>query len=261
MDIFKYVKDNFKIYTIEECKQLKDKGAFGFVYMTKCKVNGKLYIGQKKFNHGFKTYLGSGTLFTRAVKKHGKENFERIILEIAYSKEELNDYEIKYIELFGANEKDNDLFYNIAIGGNFVVCLKGEEHPMYGKHQSEEARKKQSEARKGKYVGEDNSMYGKHQSEEARKKQSEARKGEKYSGIKNGNAKLVVCIFPNGEIIKDICIKELAEKLKISEPIVRKILNSKQPYKVPNRKDFEYLKPLEGIIIMYYEDYLKEQNQ
>ena len=131
-EIFNYLKAKFKVYTIEECEQLKDKGAFGFIYITQCKVNGKLYIGQKKLNQGFTTYLGSGTIFKQAVKKYGRDNFERIVLEVAYSQEELDDFEIKYIKLFDASEKYNrDLFYNRALGGHAGEYLKGKKHPRY----------------------------------------------------------------------------------------------------------------------------------
>ena len=195
-EIFNYLKDNFRIYTNKECKQLeKNEGAYGVIYITQCKVNGKMYIGQKKIDRkDFDTYLGSGVIFTKAVDKHGRDNFERIILEIAYSKEELDYFEIKYIELFEASEKYNrDLFYNIACGGS-GACLKGKDNPNYGKEFSEETKKKLSEANKGKklseetkkkmseaHKGESNFMYDKHHSEEARKKMSEARKGKYHS--------------------------------------------------------------------------------
>ena len=282
-EIFNYLKSNFKVYTNEECKQLeKDEGAFGVIYMTQCKVNNKLYIGQKKIDRkDFVTYLGSGTLITKAVDKYGKDNFERIILEVAYSQEELNNFEIKYIRLFDASEKYNrDLFYNRAIGGG-VIGLKGKDSPWYGKHHTEETRRKQSDGNRGKYVseetrkkigernrgkyvseetrkkqsearrGENNPMYGKHRTEEARKKQSDGRKG-KYIGENNPRAKLVVCIFPDGRIIKDVCIKELAEELEVTRGLVRKILNSHEPYK-PTKK---HLERLNGVIIIKQEDYL-----
>ena len=133
-EIFDYLKDNFRIYTIEECEQLeKDKGAYGVIYITQCKINKKMYIGQKKIDRpDFDTYLGSGTILKQAVEKYGKDNFERIILEVAYSQEELDSFEIKYIELFEASEEYNDLFYNIALGGHTGgVCLKGENSPNY----------------------------------------------------------------------------------------------------------------------------------
>ena len=73
----------------------------------------------------------------------------------------------------------------------------GEKHPMYGKHHteeskkknreahtgkhtSEETRRKMREARKRKYVGENSPFYGKKHSEETKKKMSEASKGNKY---------------------------------------------------------------------------------
>ena len=52
--------------------------------------------------------------------------------------------------------------------------MKGENNPRFGKHHSAEARKKISEARKGKQ----SCMNGKHLSEETRKKMSEAHKGK-----------------------------------------------------------------------------------
>jgi len=52
---------------------------------------------------------------------------------------------------------------------------KGENHPFYGKHHSEEAKHKISKAKKG----ENNSMYGKHLSVETKKKISKANKGKK----------------------------------------------------------------------------------
>ena len=76
-------------------------------------------------------------------------------------------------------------------------CFKGEKCAMYGKHHSEESRKKMSEARKRHTVsevwrrsksesmkGEKNPFYGKHHSEEVRKKMSESRRGKKRGPYK-----------------------------------------------------------------------------
>jgi hypothetical protein len=54
----------------------------------------------------------------------------------------------------------------------------GEDNPLYGKTLSPEHRRKISEAKKGKFTGENNPMYGKSHSDEARRKMSEANKGE-----------------------------------------------------------------------------------
>jgi hypothetical protein len=59
------------------------------LYKTTNLINGKTYIGihqTKNINDG---YLGSGLYFLRAVKKYGKENFKREILEFCSSFDEL----------------------------------------------------------------------------------------------------------------------------------------------------------------------------
>ena len=53
----------------------------------------------------------------------------------------------------------------------------GEKNPNFGKHHSEETRKKMSEALKG----EKNPNFGKHQSEDTRKKLSESLKGRTFT--------------------------------------------------------------------------------
>lgn len=47
-----------------------------YVYKTINKINGKMYIGSHygKLNDD---YLGSGLLITRAIEKHGKQNFKK----------------------------------------------------------------------------------------------------------------------------------------------------------------------------------------
>ena len=163
------------------------KNPYGFIYITTNMINGKRYIGQKKFCHGWKTYLGSGTLFRKSLNKYGKENFKRDIVAIAYTKEELNNLEIQFIRNYNANDKDK--FYNITEGGEGCLGLSGELNSMYGKHHTKEAKEKIRKANSG----ENNYFYGKHHTEEARKKISEANKG-KYIGNKSIFSKSVICI-------------------------------------------------------------------
>ena len=61
---------------------------FGFFYITTCIANNKKYLGQRKYSHGWKSYLGSGVAFKNAVKKYGKENFKRVIICKADTAEE-----------------------------------------------------------------------------------------------------------------------------------------------------------------------------
>ena len=190
---------------------------YGFIYITINVVNGKKYIGQKKFRNGWKTYLGSGVAFKNAIKKYGRENFHREIIAIAYSKEELNNLEIEFIKLHNAVKSDN--YYNIAIGGG-VVGLSGKNHPNYGKHYSNELKKKLSESHRTRTVSEErkqylrevnkgtgNPFYNKHHSEKTKKKWSEERKG-KNTGGDSPQAHKVICLT-TGKIFD--CIKYGAE--------------------------------------------------
>lgn len=101
---------------------------YGFIYITTNMVNGKKYIGQKKLDSKWKNYLGSGKAFKRAIKKYGGENFHRDIVAIAYSKEELDNLEIEFIELHNAVKSED--YYNIKTGG-------GSGNPYAGKTEEE----------------------------------------------------------------------------------------------------------------------------
>lgn len=60
-------------------------------------VNGKMYVGQHDGSN--KNYFAGGKLIKKAIKKYGKENFKReILVEGLFSKEELNELEIKHIK-------------------------------------------------------------------------------------------------------------------------------------------------------------------
>lgn len=88
---------------------------YGFIYITTNNINGKKYIGQKKFNVQWKNYLGSGTHLLRSINKYGRDNFTREIVAIAYSKLELDKLEIEFIK--NHNAVDSKYYYNIGHGG------------------------------------------------------------------------------------------------------------------------------------------------
>lgn len=90
---------------------------YGFIYITTNHINGKKYIGQRIYSRtGWKTYLGSGIVLNRAIKKYGKENFSKEIIEECDSKEHLDEREIYWISYYNAIKSRN--FYNIASGGD-----------------------------------------------------------------------------------------------------------------------------------------------
>lgn len=91
---------------------------YGFIYITTNHINGKKYIGQKKYdkyNH-WKTYLGSGILLSRAINKYGRENFSKEIIEECETRDKLNAREKYWI--FYHDAVNSDKFYNLASGGD-----------------------------------------------------------------------------------------------------------------------------------------------
>ncbi len=121
---------------------------YGFIYMTRNKVNGKLYIGQHKRTMDMRDiddswYLGSGTLLRKAILKYGEENFERRILYECNSPQKLNYMEKVFISYYDA--VGDEMFYNLTNGGDGLGDKLSEEmkkrlrHPH--KPMSDEARK------------------------------------------------------------------------------------------------------------------------
>ena len=159
------------------------------IYKTTNLVNGKIYVGQDSNNDS--NYLGGGKLLKLAIKKYGRNNFKKEILEECESIDELSEREIYWISKF--NCLDKNIGYNILEGGLISPMLNnihtdetkqkmsdnhyncnGENNPMYGKTFEDVWRekdlsereiqikwdkwlKKRSELSKGK----NNGMYGK----------------------------------------------------------------------------------------------------
>ena len=118
------------------------------VYCHKNKVNGKRYIGItcQQLNQRFRNGKGykSSPHFNHAIQKYGWDNFEHQILFSDLSEEDAKNKEIEMIKKY--NTRDSQYGYNITPGGE---GYSGKDNPWYGKHHSEESKKKMSEARKG----------------------------------------------------------------------------------------------------------------
>lgn len=84
-----------------------------FIYITENKINGMKYIGMcTREDNG---YLGSGTLLKNAIRKYGKDNFKRTIVQRCDTFEELCDAEADWIKKHDA--VNSDKFYNLVEGG------------------------------------------------------------------------------------------------------------------------------------------------
>lgn len=160
--------------------------------------NKKVYIGitSQSSNRRWREGEGyKGQLVHNAIIKYGWDNINHEVLLSGISESDAKKAEINFIKAHRSNERE--FGYNVKQGGDIHT----------GFALRKETREKMSVAKQGA----NNWIYGKHLSEETRKKLSESHKGkkrspetvrkaaEKITGSKAYNAKSVVCV-ETGEI-------------------------------------------------------------
>jgi group I intron endonuclease len=164
------------------------------VYLVTNKTNEKQYIGQtvKTLQARWKKHLnsvdaGSSYYFHKAIRKHGKENFCKVVLHVCETKEEMDFVEMFYIVLLNTKAPNG---YNSTAGGEGSVDYKPTEETLrkiIGTKRSEESKKKMSESAKGRKRTEASikktadAHRGTKRSEETKKKMSEAAKGRTFT--------------------------------------------------------------------------------
>jgi len=128
------------------------------IYKTTNLINGKFYIGKDSKNDP--NYLGSGHILKRSIKKHGKDNFKKEVIEVCTSEEHLNERERYWIKFLLCRERPD--CYNIGEGGmggdnitynpnkpEFIEKMKqamsGSVNGMYGKKHKESTHEKMKE--------------------------------------------------------------------------------------------------------------------
>ena len=155
------------------------------IYRTINIINNKFYIGKDTKNDP--NYLGSGTLLKRAIKKYGRENFKKEILEYCHNKKHLNEREIFWINQTNAQING----YNIADGGHG------------GNTYTEETKQKISELFKGRYI-----------SPETKKKRqiTRSKNPEKYK--LSEERKKIIGNQHKGKIISEEQKKSVSERMK-----------------------------------------------
>lgn len=93
----------------------REEKKYNYIYRIICLKNGRYYIGMHSTNNLEDGYFGGGKRIKNSVKKHGKENHKKEILEFLKNREELRSREIQII-----NEDllDDPLCMNINLGGD-----------------------------------------------------------------------------------------------------------------------------------------------
>ena len=84
------------------------------IYKTTNLINGRIYVGKDSKNNP--KYLGSGCYLNRAIKKYGRENFKKEVLEFCNSPKELNQKEKDWIKKLDTTDKNKG--YNLTEGGD-----------------------------------------------------------------------------------------------------------------------------------------------
>ena len=148
-----------------------------YVYAIVNKINLKLYFGSHSWDgEGLDpNYYGSGRIIKQAVKKYGKDNFIVYPIKFYDNVEECRKAEEELLKKYDIS--NNPYCYNLknsAIGMN-SEDVKGENNPMYGKR------------------GKGSPNYGKHHTDETRKKMSQAKKNIMTPIVaidKNGRVKI-----------------------------------------------------------------------
>lgn len=169
------------------------------IYKITNKINGKCYIGQSiNIEQRLKNHKSSKVdkPLYRAFKKYGIENFTFEILEQC-KREELNEKEIKYIEIYNSTTDGNG--YNLEHGGEFkdiTLCEYSKKKQVENfkkaiknmpKEDFEKWHKKIGEKHKGKTVSEEQrkkiskTLKEYYKDEKARERLSKNNKGKKRS--------------------------------------------------------------------------------
>jgi group I intron endonuclease len=119
-----------------------------YVYETSNLITNKKYIGYcSKTPETSKSYLGSGSVLKTAIKKYGKENFQKIILKEFDNNLDARLYEEFLIKKYNAINSTE--YYNLTKGGS-----GGFSENAKIKQRSVETRKKISDSNKGRKVSE-----------------------------------------------------------------------------------------------------------
>lgn len=246
------------------------------IYKTTNLINGKFYVGKDKKNNP--KYLGSGELILKAIKKYGKLNFKKEILEVCNDVKELAEKERFWIEKLDARNKK--IAYNIGEGGDGGDNFSG--HPKLktikkkisdtsigrtpwnkGKTKiySDETIKKMSDTRT-KMVGDKASNYVKILKKDLIKilLENSIKNTAKHFGVSisciRGKIKLYNIDYKKIENKRTVKVKKTPNYYEISDELFHNILNERNTHK----KTFEELSDIFKIGVNKLRQEFKKRN-
>jgi len=192
------------IFLDEDLSECYDFYFYGIIYLIRNNLNNKIYIGKTK--QFYKKYINNkikqnpNMPIIKAIKKYGCENFSVKVIDVATTKEQLNNLEKFYIKSF--NSKNHQIGYNICDGGEGGIGgpnFKGHKHTEETKEKMRNKPKSHFAHNKGRIFSEEwkknmgiaasKALKGKSKSEEHKKNISLAKRGSVPS---NKGKKLVI---------------------------------------------------------------------
>jgi len=199
------------------------------IYKTTNIINYKIYIGKDERND--KSYLGSGLILKKAIKKYGINSFFKETIDTAQTKEELIEKEKFWIKYYDSTNKN--IGYNIRLGGEGGDKNNEIRKPFTKKHK-ENISKNHADV-----SGNKNPMFGKTHTDSVKEilrvknlnkklsKKTKRKMSEKRRGELNNKSKLtqkdVVSIrkeYSNGKTQL-----ELSKIYSVNKPCIWKIIN------------------------------------
>lgn len=135
--------------------------------------SNKYYVGITKLKPherwGKNGYGYRNQTFYRAIQKYGWKNFQHEIIAEHLTEDEAKKLEIILIDKLQSHISKNG--YNVTLGGDGFLGIRksGENNSFYGKHHTEETKKKLSEIAKERHKNNPNLYKGRRLTEERKK--------------------------------------------------------------------------------------------
>jgi len=207
---------------------------FNYVYIITNLINEKQYIGDHSTDDLKKDYyFGSGKNIKRAIKKYGKKNFKKEIIEFFNTKQEAFNAQEMYINQYNTLVPNG---YNISPKGgmNVTNCY------------SDEMKKRMSLMHKGKKISDNQkiciskALKGRIKSEEERKKLSKSLSGHNHSEETKNKIRLKHIGKKISEETKNKLSKSTKGIKTVSKETKQKMSDARKKYWESKRKMNEF---------------------